>query len=240
MPESLKNGTITETYRRILDIKGLNAEVLSEDPWIVKLPKFLTDEEIEFLTLDRTRGEWKTASDTGALDAHGRHTQVYSSNRKTDVTWCDCNCQNHPVAKRLVARVSELSRIHPDYMESMQFLRYKPGMYYKPHHDTARTDRNNPNNVAKHRVYTFFMYLSDVTKGGGTRFPRLNLTVQPERGSAIMWPSVMDSDPWEIDHRTQHEALVVEEGEKLSMNLWLFLGPRVLAHNVGCSGSPIG
>ena len=44
------------------------------------------------------------------------------------------------------------------------------------------------------RLYTFFMYLSDVEEGGGTRFTKLNLTVAPAKGMAILWPSVLSSD----------------------------------------------
>jgi len=126
-------------------------------------------------------------------------------------------------------------------MESMQFLKYTQGMYYKAHHDAARIGaRNDPRNIGKHRIFTFFMYLNDVTEGGGTYFPQLSLKIQPGRGNAILWPSVQNDDPWQVDWRTQHEALVVEKGEKLSMNMWWYLGPSQLAHDVGCSGSPLG
>ncbi|CAK0902612.1 unnamed protein product [Prorocentrum cordatum] len=240
MPESLEPGTINQTFQRMRSIKGLDVEILSEDPWIVKFPKFLTDEEIDFLKDANTRGPWEEASDTGALDEHGRRKKVFSSGRKTDVAWCNCQCQEHPVGKRLVSRISEILRVHPHYMESMQFLRYGKGMYYRAHHDAAAVRRrDDPGNVNKHRIYTFFMYLNDVTKGGGTRFPSLDLEIQPERGSAILWPSVHNHDPWEVDHRTRHEALEVEDGEKLSMNLWWHLGPHALAHYIGCSGAPI-
>ena len=38
------------------------------------------------------------------------------------------------------------------------------------------------------RAFTFFLYLSDVEEGGGTKFPYLNVTVKPKRGSAVLWP----------------------------------------------------
>ena len=37
------------------------------------------------------------------------------------------------------------------------------------------------------------MYLSEVEQGGETRFTRLNISVAPSKGSAILWPSVFDS-----------------------------------------------
>lgn len=54
--------------------------------------------------------------------------------------------------------------------------------------------------------------------GGGTDFPDLELTVMPKRGSALIWPSVLDSDPNAKDFRTQHQALPVETGTKYGAN----------------------
>eukprot|EP00977_Amphora_coffeiformis_P022284 scaffold10723_cov164-Amphora_coffeaeformis.AAC.12 len=64
------------------------------------------------------------------------------------------------------------------------------------------------------QTLTVFLYLNDVEAGGGTHFSKLNQTVQPKRGRAVIWPSVLDSSPNEKDHRTDHEALPVEQGVK--------------------------
>lgn len=42
--------------------------------------------------------------------------------------------------------------------------------------------------------------------GGETHFPRLNITIPAKRGSALIWPSVLDGDPNERDDRTDHEV----------------------------------
>ena len=57
--------------------------------------------------------------------------------------------------------------------------------------------------------------------GGGTRFPLLNITVQPRRGRALLWPSVLDADPEGKDFRTDHEALPVTRGVKYAANAWI-------------------
>jgi hypothetical protein len=43
---------------------------------------------------------------------------------------------------------------------------------------------------------------------------RLNITVTPRMGRAILWPSVRDDDLYKDDHRTEHEALPVTRGIK--------------------------
>jgi len=65
---------------------------------------------------------------------------------------------------------------------------------------------------------TVFLYLNDVEEGGGTEFHYYNITVQPKRGRALIWPSVKDEDPDEQDPRTEHAALPVIKGVKYGAN----------------------
>lgn len=65
--------------------------------------------------------------------------------------------------------------------------------------------------------------MSDVEEGGGTDFPDLGITVMPKRGRALLWPSVLDSDPSSIDSRTRHQALPVTAGLKYASNGWIHL-----------------
>ena len=64
------------------------------------------------------------------------------------------------------------------------------------------------------QTLTVFLYLNDVEAGGGTHFSRLDQTVMPKRGRAVIWPSVLDEFPNKKDGRTMHEALPVEAGIK--------------------------
>ena len=79
----------------------------------------------------------------------------------------------------------------------------------------------------------------NVEAGGHTHFPRLNISVRPKRGSALLWPSVLDHDPNERDDRTEHEAVAVREGTKFAANYWLHLwdfeGPDAL----GCGNTEV-
>ena len=89
------------------------------------------------------------------------------------------------------------------------------------------------------RVLTLLLYLNDVTEGGGTSFPDLpggGVVVQPRKGRAVLWPSVLDSDPRLKDGRTMHEALPVITGEKYAANAWLHLYDFKTPNNMGCTG----
>jgi hypothetical protein len=71
------------------------------------------------------------------------------------------------------------------------------------------------------RIITFFLYLNDVDEGGETEFPLLGLKVTPKKGKALLWPSVLDEDPLQIDYRTRHGALTVTKGVKYGANAWV-------------------
>jgi len=201
--------------------------VLSASPWVALVEGALRDDEIAVLLRERA---WERASDAGGVGEDGRSKMVFSANRDTDVHWCKAGCSSEPAVRRLISRLSELLMVHPDYFEALQLLRYRPGQYYRTHHDASSQGS---------RVYTAFLYLSDVAEGGETHFPRLNISVRPSRGSMLLWPSVLDADPTATDWRTEHGALPVRAGVKYSANVWVHLGPHVLAHNLGCDQSPI-
>ena len=107
--------------------------------------------------------------------------------------------------------------------------------FYKRHNDYIDGDEHKLQGV---RVYTLFSYLNDVPAGGGTRFtdlPSGPVAFQPQKGKAILWPSVLSAQPHTKDDRTHHEALPVTAGEKYGANFWIhqydFKGP----YAVGCT-----
>ena len=95
-------------------------------------------------------------------------------------------------------------------MEPFQILKYEAGQFYRAHHD-QNSGLFTPQGA---RLYTFFMYLNTPEAGGGTRFNDLGLTVAAKRGSAVLWPSLLDSNVELPELQTHHEALPVEAGIK--------------------------
>ena len=51
--------------------------------------------------------------------------------------------------------------------------------------------------------------------------PTTTQTVEPKRGRALVWPSVLNEDPNERDDRTKHAAMPVLAGEKYGANTWI-------------------
>jgi prolyl 4-hydroxylase len=87
------------------------------------------------------------------------------------------------------------------------------------------------------RIYTLFLYLSDVEEGGETEFPSLGLRVTPRKGAAVLWPSVSDSDPdRRNDIRTMHQALPVIKGLKYAANIWIHMYDYKTQWHNDCTG----
>jgi prolyl 4-hydroxylase len=63
----------------------------------------------------------------------------------------------------------------------------------------------------------------------------LNVTVQPKRGRAVLWPSVLDHKPSLRDDRTDHEAVHVRKGTKYGANYWLHMWEFQRPNEAGCS-----
>jgi prolyl 4-hydroxylase len=70
---------------------------------------------------------------------------------------------------------------------------------------------------------------------GATNFPDLKIAVKPKVGRALLWPSVVDSNPKEKEPRTDHEAQDVIKGVKFGANAWLHLHDYMAASDMGCT-----
>lgn len=74
-------------------------------------------------------------------------------------------------------------------------------------------------------------------EGGETHFTRLNISVKPKKGRALVWPSVLNEDPSLSDMRMYHEARPVKNGIKLAANHWIHQFDSKNENLWGCSGS---
>ena len=98
------------------------------------------------------------------------------------------------------------------HSESFQILKYDLGQKYNAHLDFSGSFTGDQ--ACGPRILTFFLYLSDVEEGGETAFPLLDLAVKPQKGKAVLWPSVHDDDLEMPEQLSLHEARPVIKGTR--------------------------
>jgi len=97
--------------------------------------------------------------------------------------------------------------------EDIQFLSYPVGGHYIVHNDSEyfNDDLNKWERVAP-RDISVIMYLNDDFEGGELEFPELGLTIRPQRGLIITFPSYC-----EFPHRVKP----VTKGERNTLVTWI-------------------
>jgi len=240
---ALEPGTMAKTFERIMsDFAHLVPEMISEDPPLVLFHNVLSSDEADAFV---AHGQGKYTESKGVgVDKNGRMTDVKTEIRTSSHTWCqEAACLQDPIVQRVVARVGDVTQTPEANGEYAQLVYYRscpteddPSCaFYKRHSDYIDGDQHRNQGV---RIYTLFMYLNDVPEGGGTRFmdlPNGPITFQPQRGKAILWPSVRAEAPDTQDPRTHHEALPVTKGEKYGANFWIHQYDFKTPHAVGCT-----
>ena len=204
-----------------------------EGPWVVTFDSFFTDEEADRLIELGYQQGYQRSTDVGGTNFDGTYTAVVSSGRTSHNAWCADECNDDTITRRLWQRIERVTGIPETNMEYFQILRYEEGQQYNFHHDYIEHDIDRPTGP---RILTFFLYLSDVEEGGGTQFPYLGngLTVLPKKGKALLWPSVLNDDPSNIERLTHHAALPVVNGTKFAANAWIHLRDFKTPHAIGC------
>jgi len=190
-------------------------------PWVLTIENFLSAEEAErFIEMGRNIG-YERSTDVGEVYEDGSIERKTSTGRTSTNAWClSEECLNDPVTKAVFERMENLTGIPQANSEALQLLRYFENEFYNIHHDFIPLDKMRKQGP---RILTIFLYLNDMPdeeSGGGTNFPRLDLTVNPKRGRALIWPSVLDDQPNEMDPSTHHQALPVVKGIKYGANAW--------------------
>lgn len=105
--------------------------------------------------------------------------------------------------------------------EPMSILKYAPGEYYRPHLDYFDPKLSVSDTFMEdggQRIASAVTYLTAPSKGGGTSFPNLGLTVPPAAGSTLWFRNC--SADGQVDERSLHAGDTVEEGEKWVVTKW--------------------
>ncbi|XP_071515028.1 prolyl 4-hydroxylase subunit alpha-2-like [Panulirus ornatus] len=223
-------------YLRLMPIK---VERHHWDPELLTFHQVLTDNEINHLKL--LAGPM--LSRAMVQGAQGKGNTV-SDTRTSKVGWLDDML--HPLVSKLGDRISRITGLSTDMTredaELLQVANYGIGGHYNPHHDyllVDKTEKQLLQNIHPRellmgdRMATFMFYLSDVTRGGATAFPRLGTAIWPSKGSAAFWHNLRRSG--EADVSTLHGACPVVHGSKWVSNKWIRERGQFLKRKCGLS-----
>jgi prolyl 4-hydroxylase len=200
-------------------------------PWMLLFENAITDEEANQLIELGAKAGYERSSDVGERKVDGTYGKSVNHGRTSTNAWCVGECYEDPLAQSVMNRIVNITGIPEPNSENLQLLRYEKDQYYQVHTDYINYQTERPSGV---RILTFYFYLTDVEQGGGTSFPNVGLTVQPKKGQAVLWPSVLDEDPNQSDRRTDHTALPVIKGVKYGANAWIHQRDFKTPNNIGC------
>lgn len=127
----------------------------------------------------------------------------------------------NPLIEKIETRISEITGIPTINGEGIQMLNYVDGGEYKPHFDYFPDNEGGRTNMKQggQRIITLIMYLNNVTAGGATVFPEMDLSIYPKKGSALYFSYF--NTKGKVDPLTLHAGAPVIKGEKWIATKWL-------------------
>ncbi|GFS77129.1 prolyl 4-hydroxylase subunit alpha-2 [Nephila pilipes] len=204
-------------------LRPLKIEERSRSPYVVLYHDLLTEAQTDLL---KQIAEPKLAR---SMVQAGKGSEVVSVSRTSQNAWVGPH--DHPLMTkvyRLVEFVTGLSTdVDSEHAEVVQIANYGMGGHYTPHHDYLLVDKDpeemkyvHPKELdAGDRTATLMFYLSDVTRGGATVFPKVGASVWPRRGSAVFWYNLKQNG--KENPQTLHGACPVAVGSKWVANFWI-------------------
>ncbi|GAX16815.1 prolyl 4-hydroxylase [Fistulifera solaris] len=230
-PELQQYGPVVLSRPSYAPGDGPNNATYNIGIWMIQFENALSEEEADrMIELGGIKG-YERSKDVGEKQPDGTYQAHVNTGRTSTNAWCVDSCYTDPVAQTLMARIETITGIPETNSENLQLLRYEESQFYQTHNDYINYQIERPCGV---RVLTFYMYLNDVEEGGGTDFPRLNMTVMPKKGRAVMWPSVLNMNPNKKDPRSDHQALPVIKGVKYGANAWIHMRDFKTPNKKGC------
>lgn len=246
VPASQQSRLLPEYRDSSSETMNMTLKVLSCEPRVFEVENFLSPIEIEHV-LEMATGAKLKLSVTGHVDSGGIiEGDVSKWMRSSRNAWVARD--GSPIIDAIYRRSADLLRVDEALLRSrteddrefpelgsndtnslaehLQLVHYSVGQDYGPHHDFLYTqDIDNEKQDA--RLVTLLLYLNTVPKGGETSFPRYanaetdgSLLVKPVAGKAVLFYNLLPDG--NFDDLSQHAALPVIEGEKVSQVVLLY------------------
>jgi prolyl 4-hydroxylase len=176
-----------------------------EEPLIVILGNVLSNEECdELIRLSKDKMQRSKIGTTREENELRTSSSMFFQESENEIV------------ARLEKRISYIMNIPIEHGEGIQILKYTPGQEYKAHYDFFSSTSKVVNN---NRISTLIMYLNDVEQGGETFFPKLNLSVTPQKGMAVYFEYFYNDK--DLNELTLHGGAPVITGEKWVATQWM-------------------
>lgn len=189
--------------------------ILSKDPYVATYNNILSDKECQHF-IDISRDSLKrslVSSDTKGFVSGGRT----GSN-----TWIRHN--HDEITKEVGERIAKIVGMPLENAEAFQVIYYGITQEYRRHYDSWVHDGSEKTRrcmaLGGARMKTALCYLNDVSKGGGTKMTKLDITVPAEKGKLLVFHNTVSDTDHTRHELSEHAGLPVEEGEKFAFNLW--------------------
>ncbi len=195
--------------------------VLSESPKILLLKDFVSDEECDYM-MSFARPYLIRSQ---VVDERNPNSSVLD-NRRTSEGMFFPQFIADGVIRSVEERIAALTQIPLENGEGIQVLHYSVGGEYAPHFDYFNPNTPGGQSVLARggqRLATLIMYLNTPEAGGETIFPTLNLSVVPEKGTAVLFYNCTPDGV--EDPRTLHGGAPVQAGDKWIATKWLHPRP---------------
>ena len=140
--------------------------------------------------------------------------------RTSETAWID---KNDYVAQKILKRACDLTGKSFDNVEDLQVVKYRPGTFYRAHHDACCEDNGactEFEDKGGQRVGTLLVYLNDEFTDGETHFPEYgDLKLKADPGSGIFFKPL--GNDGKCHPKALHAGLPVSSGVKYVCNAWV-------------------
>lgn len=209
----------SSTYHQInVNSPGIKSLTNTTSSYVYAIDNFISEDECNFL-IEAAQDCLQPSTVTGSNKGAGRRI----STARTSWT-CRLHRDDLPI---LMNSVMKLTNKPLEHIEHPQLARYESTQQFKPHFDAY--DEKDPTlketlEDGGNRLVTILIYLNDVEVGGATKFPLLNIEVQPKRGMAVVFfPATVGG---KLDRGALHTALPAVDTKYVSQ-IWVREGEYV-------------
>jgi prolyl 4-hydroxylase len=148
--------------------------------------------------------------------------------RTSETAWIP---RTHPIARKIFERACELSGSSIENCEDLQVVRYMPGTFYRPHHDSCCENTDGCREFEQNggqRIGTLLVYLNDDFVEGRTHFPKMEKMFRAPAGNGLFFKPLGSNG--QCHPHALHGGMPPTSGTKYLCNAWVRENNFVVPH----------